>query len=483
MRGVSKLKNYIFTKDAEVKVPAFLACIVSLLILWFLPPPTGLDLRAWHLFAIFLSIILGLIIKPLPMGSLAIAGIAVSTITGTLSIEQALISFSSKTVWLILIAFLLARGFIKTGLGARIAYCFVYYLGKSTLGLAYGLQLTELCLAPFIPSNTARGAGVIYPIVSSLSKEYKSTPEDGTARKVGSFLMLTCFQCNCITSSMFLTSMAANPLIASFAEKHQANLSWTLWAKAAMLPGLLSLVLSPLVIYFLYPPKTKQTPGARNFAENKLKEMGPLQKSEWIMIAVFLLLLTLWVLGDYFSVHATVAAFVGLGLLLISGVLSWDDILTEKNGWNTFIWLSTLLTMSTYLAEFGMMQWFSELVHHYIHGMSWYAALISLSLIYFYSHYFFASLTAHVTTMYGAFVGVAILLGCPPMLAALNFAFLSNLCAGLTHYGTGTAPVYYGSDYVGIQAWWGLGALLSALNLILWLGLGPLWWRFLGIYT
>lgn len=477
------MKRFLLTHDAEVKIPAFLACSATLLVFWFIPPPSGLDIRAWHLFAIFLSIILGLIIKPLPMGSLAIAGIAVCTMTGTLTVNQALTSFSSNTVWLILIAFLLARGFIKTGLGSRIAYCFVYFLGKSTLGLAYGLQLTEMCLAPFIPSNTARGAGVIYPIVSSLSKEYESTPEKGTARKIGSFLMLVCFQCNCITSSMFLTGMAANPLIASFAEKHHVNLSWTLWAKAAMLPGFLSLLLGPLVIYFLYPPETKKTPGAKEFAHGKLKDMGPLQKSEWIMIGVFLLLLTLWILGDYFSVHATVAAFIGLSLLLISGVLNWDDILSEKNGWNTFIWLATLLTMSTYLAEFGMMAWFSDLVHNHIHGMSWHAALVSLSLVYFYSHYFFASLTAHVTTMYGAFVGVAILLGCPPVLAALNFAFLSNLCAGLTHYGTGTAPVYYGADYVGIQAWWGLGAVLSVLNLVVWLGIGPIWWRLIGIYS
>jgi divalent anion:Na+ symporter, DASS family len=376
----------------------------------------------------------------------------------------------------------LARGFIKTGLGARIAYYFVLNMGKSTLGLAYGLITTELLLAPFTPSNTARGAGIVYPIVAALSQEYGSSPSKGTSRKMGAYLMQLAYQANVITSAMFLTATAGNPLIASLAAKMGFEITWTSWALAAIVPGVLSLGVMPLILYQFYPPEIKHTPEAPLFAAKKLSEMGSIRINEWIMLATFGLLLVLWVFGAELGVDATVAALLGLAILLATGVLNWDDILKEQNAWHTFIWLTTLLMMSNFLTEFGMMSWFSDHMQTVISPFHWISALTAICLLYFYSHYGFASMTAHISSMYGPFALVAIAAGAPPMMTIFLLAFLSSLCASITHYGTGTAPVYFGSDYVSLRDWWRLGAIMSVVNISIWVIAGTLWWKIIGLW-
>jgi len=464
------------------KIPKLFWIASLCTLLWYLPVPQGLDAKTWHLFAIFVTTIVAIVVNLLPMGAIAILALALATITNTLTVKQSLSAFSTSVVWLILLAFLLARGFIKTGLGSRIAYYFVLHMGKSTLGLAYGLITTEFLLAPFTPSNTARGGGIVFPIVTALSQEYKSSPKDGTERKIGSYLMKLAYQTNVITSAMFLTATAGNPLITSLATKFGVDISWTTWALAALVPGLINLAVLPAVVQLLYPAEIKSTPEAPKFASDKLKEMGPLRPAEWIMLATFGLLLTLWILGPTLGVDATVAALVGLSILLATDVLNWDDILKESNAWHTFIWLSTLLMMSTFLTEFGMMTWFGNHIQGWVSAFHWPVAFGIICLIYFYSHYVFATITAHISSMFGAFVVVAMTAGAPPMMVVLLLAFLSSLCAGITHYGTGTAPVYFGSDYIKLKDWWRVGGLLSLINITIWAVFGSLWWKVLGLW-
>lgn len=454
-----------------------------LLAFWHFPVPTGLTLQAWHLFAIFLTTIVSIILNVLPMGALAVLALALCGITETLTIKQSLSAFSSNIVWLILLAFLLARGFIKTGLGARIAYYFVRHMGKSTLGLSYGLISTEFLLAPFTPSNTARGAGILYPIVRALSEEYDSTPKHGTERKIGAYLMKLAYQTNVITSAMFLTASSGNPLIVSLAAKFDVEITWTTWALAALVPGVINLALLPWILRVLYPAEIQQTPKAPEFAKEKLAEMGPLKKAEWIMLATFALLLTLWAAGPSFGLDPTISAFVGLAILLSSNVLTWDDILKEQNAWHTFVWLATLLMMSSYLSEFGMITWFGDHMQSWVSGFHWVLAVGIISLIYFYTHYAFASITAHISAMYSAFAIVAITAtDAPPVVVVLILAFLSSLCAGITHYGTGTGPVYYGADYIKLKDWWRVGGIVSIINLAIWMLIGAAWWKIMGLW-
>ena len=470
------------TKNPPTKLIPLLATLLVGVAIWFIPAPEGVDIKAWRLLAIFVATIVGIIAKPLPMGAVAVLGLMATALTGTLTISEALSGFGNSVIWLIVIAFFISRGFIKTGLGARIAYLFVAAVGKKSLGLAYGLVATDLVLAPAIPSNTARAGGVIFPILRSIAKSYGSEPDDGTARKIGAFLTKTCFQGTVITSAMFVTAMAANPLAVQLAGDLGVQITWGGWALAAIVPGLISLAVVPWVLYKIYPPEIKETPAAAQVAKDELLKMGKLKPSEWTMLGTFFLLLFLWIFGRELGVHSTTAAFTGLAVLLVSGALTWNDILHETGAWNTLVWFAALVMMAAKLNELGLIPWFGETIGAAVGGIGWAAAFLILSLVYFYSHYLFASNTAHVSSMYAAFLAVAITVGTPPMLAALVLAFFSNLFSSMTHYGTGPAPVLFGSGYVEMGAWWKLGAIISVINIIIWMGIGGLWWKVIGIW-
>ncbi|QMT17272.1 anion permease [Planococcus maritimus] len=470
-------------KQGEVNWKLLLICVAIGATIWFIPAPSGLETDAWHLFSIFVATIVALVIKPIPMGSTAILALTTIALTQILTLEQSLSGFQNTTIWLIVIAFFISRGFIKTGLGTRVSYLFVRLFGKKTLGLSYSMLLSDLILAPAMPSNTARAGGIIFPIIRSLSETYESRVGDGTERRIGAFLVKVSFQGDMITSAMFVTAMAANPLAVQITQEITGEtITWGGWALAALVPGLISLALIPFVIYKLYPPELKETPEASAIAVEKLKEMGPMKKEERYMIGVFVLLLSLWIFGGNFGISATTSAFVGLCVLLLSGVLTWSDIKKEQGAWDTLVWFSVLVMMATYLNELGMIPWFSDLMGNAVGQLSWMMTLVILAIVYFYSHYFFASNTAHVSAMYAAFLSVIVASGAPPLLSALILAFFSNLFSCLTHYGAGPAPVFFGSGYVSQKKWWSLGFIISLIHIVVWFGAGGLWWKALGLW-
>lgn len=448
-------------------------------ILWFLSPPEGVTQQAWHLLALFVGTMIGVILKPYPMGTISILSLTAAIATNTLTFSEAFSGFSNDVVWLVLFAFFVARGFILTGLGNRMAYKIMSLLGKNTLGLGYGLVATDLLLAPAIPSLTARVGGIVYPIVLGLTDIFTGKSHDP---KMGGFLAVTSFQGSAITSAMFLTSMAGNPLIAEIAKGQGIEISWASWALAAFVPGILSLIAVPYAMYKLNPPTIRQTPHAKQMAQDKLRAMGPMKQNEWIMFATFLLLLFLWIFGCGFGIKATIAAMIGLTVLLLTGVMKWKDVIEETAAWDTFIWFSTLVTLSGFLNKFGLTTWFSHWVVGHVAGFSWIAGFIVVSLVYFYTHYFFASNVAHIGAMYAPLLIVAIALGTPPELAALTLAFFSSLFGGLTHYGSGPAPVLFGTGFVSVSTWWKMGLVASLINIGIWLVFGGLWWKVIGLW-
>jgi len=466
-----------------VDLPKFIALLTFGFILWRFPTPSGLETNAWHLFIIFICTIIAIMTKPLPIGGVSLCVITLCAITKTLSVEKTLSSFSSHIVWLVFVAFLIARGFIKTGLGTRIAYLFMARTGKTTLGLSYGMIATELLLAPLIPSNTARGGGIIFPLINSLNNEYKSfSDSDESRHKLGAYLIQLLYHANTISSCMFLTAMAANPLIVSFAKDLGIEISWGSWALAACVPGLISLAILPPLMMILLPPTIRKTPHASDLAREKLKEMGALSFNEIVMMFTFGLLLSLWILNSQIGIHPTVAALTGLAVLLFSGVLTWEDVLNEKNGWNTFLWLSVLLMLSEQLNEQGVIQWFSLNITTFAQGLNWVTTLAIVGSLYYLSHYFFASMTAHVSSMFGPFLLVALAAGSPPLPTIMLLAAFSSLSGGLTHYGTGTAPIFYGAGYVTTVEWWRNGFIISVINICIWCVIGFAWWKAIGLW-
>lgn len=420
-----------------------------------------------------------IILKPLPMGVISLLSLTVAIVTHTLEFAEAFSGFSNDVVWLVVFAFFVARGFIATGLGNRMAYKVMSVWGKNSLGLGYGLVATDLILAPAIPSVTARVGGIVYPIVKALTGVFTGPSHDP---KMGAYLAQTAFQGSAITSAMFLTAMAGNPLVVEIARGQGIEITWASWAIAALVPGALSLIAIPWIIFRFMPPVIRQTPHAKEMAIDRLRSMGPMKRDEWVMFFTFMLLLLLWIFGPYVGIKATVAAMIGLAILMASGVMKWKDVIEEHAAWDTFIWFATLITLSNFLNKFGLSTWFGHWVVSHVSGFEWIVGFILISLIYFYSHYFFASNVAHIGAMYAPLLIVSVALGTPPAPAALTLAFFSNLFSGLTHYGSGPAPILFGTGYLSVAQWWKMGLICSFANIFIWMVLGGLWWKVLGLW-
>lgn len=450
------------------------------LVIWFLPIPAGVKPAAWHLFAIFVATIVGFILHPMPIGAIALIAAGLSGFLGVLKPAEALSGYGNATIWLIVSAYLFAKGFVKTGLGRRIAYKIMAAIGDSSLKLGYAMAISDLIVAPATPSNTARAGGIMYPIVKSLSSAFGSEPGP-TARKIGAYLMKSTFQVNCITSSMFVTSVAPNSLCVAFAmQTAKVDLNWGVWALACIVPGILCLILCPLIVYKLYPPEITHTPEAKVLAKDELLKMGSMSNSEKLVAFVFILALVLWATASFTKFNATMVALVCIGIMLVGDAINWNDVIEEKGAWDTLVWMGTLMSLAGGLNKLGLISWFAKMVGGKLTGMDWMASLIILILVYMYAHYAFASLSAHVTAMYAAFVAVAVAAGAPPFLAAMSIASLTGLMGGITHYATGPAPIFYGSGYITQGEWWKIGFIMSVINVIIFIGVGGAWWKILG---
>lgn len=348
---------------AKFKAKAWAWPLVIGLILWFCGPirPAGVSMAAWHMFAIFVATIVGCITQPLPIAGTTLVGFTVMVLVGLAPMKEALTAFSNSSAWLIAMAFMLSRGFIKTGLGRRIALVFVRSFGHRSLGLPYSIMGIDLVTSPAIPSNTARAGGVVYPIVKSLAETYGSDPKKGTRKKIGSFLVFSEFHSNLVTSATFMTAMAPNLVIVALAKTLHINITWLGWFVAGVVPSIICLIATPYIIYKMYPPEVKETPNAKEWANKELKEMGAMKLSEKLMAAIFILTLILWMLTSFIpAIDATFVAFLAIALLLITGVLETKDILKETGAWNVLIWLSILVYMADQLAELGFIKWFSN---------------------------------------------------------------------------------------------------------------------------
>ena len=456
------------------------AVVATVAIVLAIPAPDGITVKAWRLLAIFLGTIVGSIVRPIPAGAMVLVGVAAVAFTGTLTPAQALGGYADPIVWLVLCAFFISRGVIKTGLGRRIAFFFIRAIGHRSVGLVYALIGTDMLLASIVPSNTARAGGVIFPIAKSLAEAYDSTPGP-TRRRLGAYLLTTVYQCDVIVCAMFLTGQASNVVIARFAkEVANVDLTYTRWILGGIVPGLVSLLLVPLLLLRTFPPEIKRTPAAAALAAAELRKLGRMSRGETIMLIMFAIIAGLWMTTSLHQINYAVIALGGICALLITNVLTWDDVLTQRDAWDVFIWYGGLVQMAAALGETGLTKRFAEAAAGFTTGWVWGAALAVLLLVYFYAHYGFASITAHATAMYIPFLVVTIAAGAPPMLAAVSLAYFSNLTASLTHYGTTTAPIYFGTHYTTQREWWKYGFLISVTTIAIWSTLGVAWWKLLG---
>ena len=448
-----------------------LVSIIVAIVILIVPSPAGLKLNAWYYFALFSAVIVGLILEPIPIAALGLIGVALAATLGVVepkpgdAIRWALAGFSNNTVWLIFGAFMFAMGYEKTGLGRRIALTLVKLLGGKTLGLGYAVALADLVLAPVTPSNTARTGGTIFPIVLNIPGLYGSQPGE-TARKIGSYLMWTVFAASCITSSMFITSLAPNVLAIVLVKKAvNLDISWAQWFIGFLPVGITMLIAIPNLVYKIYPPEIKTSKEVPTWAAQELAKMGKITSKEIGMALLIILALVLWIFGSKF-IDATTVALVVIGLMVVVGIVKWEDILGNKAAWNVLVWVATVVTLADGLNKVGFITWFAKVVSVFLMGMSPVVMMAILVAIFFFIHYMFANITSHTAAVLPVIIAAGAAL---PGMPVKTFGMLLCYCLGImgiiTPYATGPAIVCYGTGYIPRKNFWTLGAIFGVIFL------------------
>ena len=453
------------------KAISMLIPVLVTLVVWFIPAPEGLSANAWHFMAIFLGVVIGLIIEPVPAALVGLIGVCLVASLGIIDpkpaegVKWALSGFSNATIWLIFAAFMFAAGYQKTGLGKRISLIMVKFMGKSSLGLGYAVAFADLLLAPFMPSNTARSGGTIFPIAINIPQIFNSLP-DNEPRKLGAYISWVAMAATCVTSSMFLTALAPNLLAVNIIEKSaKVTIEWGAWA-SIMVPLMLPLfLLVPLLGYLIFPPTQKQSPEAPIWAAGELKKMGSISFKEIMMLLFAVLALVLWIFGKELGVNATMAAISIVSLMVLYNVISWDDVIGNKGAWNVLVWFATLVALAGGLAKVGILKWIGTLAEASLSGLSPIALIVSMLLVFFLLHYFFASVTAHVSALLPIFIVIALKFIAPEQIPTFMILLSGTLgiMGIITPYGTGPSPIWYGAGYISQARWWALGAIFGAI--------------------
>jgi len=457
-------------------IPLFAGLVIAIV-----PAPSGLAPYAWHYFALFAATIVALITEPIPAAAIGLISVTFAGALGlpfgptqlqdpafrfpSEALKWALAGFINPTVWLIFGAFVFAMGYQRTGLGRRIALVLVKRLGGRTLGLGYAIALSDLALAPFTPSNTARSAGIIFPVIASIPPLYGSARGE-SARRIGSYLTWVAFAATCITSSMFITALAPNVLALELVRTGTGvEISWTAWFLGFLPVGALLLAVLPWLVYRIYPPEIRTSAEVPQWAARELAALGRITRRELIMAALVLIALALWIAGAR-VIDPTMVALVGISLMLVTAIVSWGDVVGNTPAWNVLVWFATLVVLADGLNKVGVVDWFGRGASAMLAGRSPLVVTATLVALFFILHYIVAGLAAHTTALLPVMLAAgASIPGVPVRGFAMLMVFSLGLMGVLTPYACGPSAVYYESGYLPRGDFWRLGLIFGAIFL------------------
>lgn len=442
--------------------------------IWLAPVPAGLTAPAWHLFAVFVAAITAVLDGALPLLTSTMLAAAAAVLTGTISAAKAFAGFANPSVLLVVTAFLVAQAVVKSGLGRRISLFMVSRFGRSSLGLAYSIVVTDAVIAPAFPSNTARG-GVLFPIVLSVAQGSGSKPDDPDGRRLGGYLMFCAMASLAVSSALWMTATSANPIGIQVARDFGIEIGFGKWLIAACVPAITAIAALPWVIARLFPPRVGKTPKAPLEARKALAALGPLSRDEWITAAAFVLMVSAWVFADKLNLNVTIIAFAGLGVLLATEVLTTADIATQGDTLATFLWLAVLFALSGQLNELGFMGYAGQRLAAHIGGLSWPLTYVVLMVIYVAIHYMFVSQSSQVLALLGVFLDVGIRAGVPRPLMAFALLFASSYFSVITPQGGSQNVIFVGSGYLTQRELYRLGLLTTLFFLAVFMVIGTGW--------
>ena len=441
--------------------------------IWLAPVPEGLTPEAWQLFAIFAATIFAVVSGAASIFLAAILALVAAVLSGTLDAERAYSGFSAGFILLIVVAFLVGKGVVNSGLGERIGLLLVRSFGKSSLGLAYSMVATDALIAPAFPSNTAR-SGVLFPIVFSLAQSNGTKPWEASRHELGAYLMMCSMAGLGLSSALWLTAMAANPVGVALLSQRGVELNFGSWLLASSLPTVSAMLLVPWLLYRVFPPGRKATPEAPEQAAVSLATLGALNRKEWITLATFVGMVLGWALSGVLSLDPTAIAFLGLAVLMIGGVFTLDDIKSSGDALETLIWFAILYTLSTELDHLGFMQYVGDIMGHWVDGFSWPVTYLLLLVIYIAIHYLFVSQSAHLLALFGVFLGIS-QPEVPLHLMGMMLLLATNFFSVMTPQASSANVIFAGSGYLTGREIYRYGGLVTLACLTIYLFIGTPW--------
>ncbi|ABR73563.1 anion permease [Actinobacillus succinogenes] len=470
------------------------AIILAFPILTYIfPAPEGLSLIGWHVLGVYIGTIIALILKPFPAPPILLAAVAISaimigntpaeTVNGTkVALKQSVVldGYKSGTTWLVFAAFAMSAAFVQTGLGRRIAYKMIGAFGSTTLRLGYVNALLDLLISPAMPSTTARGGGIMAPIMQSIAVSLGSEPFK-SPRRVGHYLLLNTYMVVKTTGYITLTGMAPNAVALELMRPIlHIDVNWTQWFIAACVPGFIALLLMPFVVYVLYKPELKEVDN-KEIARKGLEEMGPMKTKEKILAVLFISAILGWVFSGVLHIAEFTVAISAMALIILTSVLTWEDMLKNRGGWTTLTWYGGLLGIAATLKQANFFEWLSVTMSTLIPASENSPLMITVFILILSVavRYLFASGAAYVASMVPVFSAVGIAAGADPLFLALGLLFSNSYGSMVTHYGSAPAAVIYGLGYHDLKSFWITGGVCAVITLLIHVTIGFGWWSIL----
>lgn len=464
------------------------ACVALVFLLLAFEPPAGLSAAGWTIFALYLGTMAGLMLRPFPepvIFFLAIGGAGVS-LGGMKDVKfsDLLSGYGDPTAWLVFSAFFIGTAFAVTGLGKRIAYLLIGALGSTPIRLGGVACLTDLVLAPATPSNAARTGGITYPIMRNVASALGSEPGP-TGKRIGRYLTMVTYYASFATSTLFLTAIAFLPLTLKviqegFGLPPVSWINYTIWAIA---PGLVMLAIIPFAVYLMDKPTLKHIDN-KSIAKAGLDELGPMTHREKWLLTLFIAAILGWAVGGFFGINANAIAILFVALLLVTGVIDWQDMLNTKAAWTTFVWYGGIIGVISTLTKTGFFKWLGEFIHTYVNlsGWPWLGVMVVLVLVVIACRYLFASGIVYAGTVLPILVAIAAAAQVPPVPAMMLLAMVSIYAGQVTHYSGTLSPVLFGAGYVSQNRWWAMSLGMALTWALISFVVGVPWWGLLGLF-
>jgi DASS family divalent anion:Na+ symporter len=463
-------------------------CFALTVVVLLVPAPAGLSPVAWQIFALYLGAMAGLMLRPFPepvifLLAIGAAGVVLSA-NKQVTLADLLSGYADPTAWLVFTAFFIGTAFAITGLGRRIAYQLIRAMGGTPTRLGYVACLTDLILAPATPSNAARTGGITYPIMRNIAAALDSDPGP-QGKRIGRYLTMTTYYASFATSTLFLTAIAFLPLSVTIIQTGLGlpTVNWLQYTTYALAPGLVMLLVVPVAVRRMERPELTHI-DSKKIATAGLEELGPMSVKEKWLAGLFVCGILAWAVGSFFGINANAVAILFVALLLVTGVLDWDDMLHAKAAWSTFMWYGGVIGVIGTLTKVGFFKWLGEFIKTYVNlsGWPWPLVMVVLVLVVIACRYLFASGVVYAGTVLPIFVAIAAAAQVPPWAALMLLAMVSVYGGQVTHYSGTLSPVLFGAGYVSQQRWWAMSLAMALLWAAISFVVGIPYWMLLGLF-